>query len=66
MSKENKTQKLVEALQEVAAKKYSVGDEVKAYGKDCKIVEILGEGRFHCKNLVEPFDSFVVLSAEFE
>lgn len=66
MTKENKTQKLVETLQEVKAKKYKVGDEVKAYGKNCKIVEVLEENRFHCKNLVEPWDSFVVLVEEFE
>lgn len=55
------TQKLVQTLQEVAEKKYKVGDEVKAYGKTCKIVEVLGTDRYHCKNLVEPWDSFVVL-----
>jgi len=60
------TQKLVQTLQAVAEKKYKVGDEVKAYGKNCKIVEVLEEGRFHVKNLESPFDSFVVLAAEFE
>jgi len=64
--KENKTQKLVQTLQSVAEKKYKVGDEVKAYGKNCKIVEVLEEGRFHVKNLQEPWDSFVVLVEEFE
>lgn len=66
MTKENKAQKLVETLQAVAEKKYKVGDEVKAYGKNCKIVEVLDTNRYHCKNLESPFDSFVVLVAEFE
>ena len=45
---------------------YKRGDEVKAYGKNCKIVEVLAEGRYHCKNLESPFDSFVILVEEFE
>lgn len=68
--KNTKTQEikeLVEAVKQVAEKKtYKVGDEVNAYGKSCKVVEVLEEGRYHCKNLVEPFDSFVVLVEEFE
>ena len=60
------TQKLVQTLQSVAEKKYKVGDEVKAYGKNCKIVEVLEPNRFHVKNLENPFDSFVVLVEEFE
>lgn len=66
MKDKKETQKLVQTLQSVAEKKYKVGDEVKAYGKNCKIVEILEEGRFHVKNLESPFDSFVVLVTEFE
>lgn len=58
---------LVEAVKQVAEKKtYKVGDEVKAYGKNCKVVEVLDTDRYHVKNLVEPFDSFVVLVEEFE
>ena len=58
---------LVEVVKRVAEKKsYKLGDEVKAYGKNCKIVEVLDEGRYHCKNLESPFDSFVVLVEEFE
>ena len=40
---------------------YKLGDEVKAYGKNCKIVEVLDVGRYHLKNLQEPYDSFVAL-----
>ena len=58
---------LVEAVKQVAeSRTYKLGDEVKAYGKNCKIVEVLAEGRYHCKNLASPFDSFVVLVEEFE
>lgn len=58
---------LVEAVKQVAeSRTYKLGDEVKAYGKNCKIVEVLEEGRYHCKNLNEPYDSFVVLVEEFE
>ena len=58
---------VIEAIKKVAEKKsYKLGDEVKAYGKNCKIVEVLAEGRYHCKNLESPFDSFVVLVEEFE
>ena len=66
MTKEN-IKEVQEAIKKVAEKKsYKVGDQVKAYGKDCKIVEVLEEGRFHLKNLQEPYDSFVVLVEEFE
>ena len=58
---------LVEVVKRVAEKKvYKLGDEVKAYGKNCKIVEVLEPNRFHVKNLDSPFDSFVVLVEEFE
>ena len=58
---------VIEAIKKVAEKKsYKLGDEVKAYGKNCKIVEVLDEGRYHCKNLREPYDSFVALVEEFE
>ena len=58
---------LVEVVKQVAeSRTYKLGDEVKAYGKNCKIVEVLAEGRYHCKNLESPFDSFVVLVEEFE
>lgn len=64
MTKEN-IKEVKEAIKKVAEKKsYKVGDQVKAYGKDCKIVEVLDEGRFHVKNLVSPFDSFVILENE--
>lgn len=66
MKDKKETQNLVQTLQAVAEKKYKVGDEVKAYGKNCKIVEVLEDGRFHVKNLESPFDSFVVLVTEFE
>ena len=63
-TKEN-IKEVKEAIKKVAEKKsYKVGDQVKAYGKDCKIVEVLDEGRFHVKNLVSPFDSFVILENE--
>ena len=58
---------LVEVVKRVAENRtYNLGDEVKAYGKNCKIVEVLDVGRYHCKNLESPFDSFVVLVEEFE
>ena len=58
---------LVEAVKQVAENRtYKLGDEVKAYGKNCKIVEVLESNRFHVKNLDSPFDSFVVLGEEFE
>ena len=63
-TKEN-IKEVKEAIKKVAEKKsYKVGDQVKAYGKDCKIVEVLDEGRFHLKNLQEPYDSFVILENE--
>ena len=58
---------VIEAIKKVAEKKaYKLGDEVKAYGKNCKIVEVLDVGRYHLKNLASPFDSFVALVEEFE
>ena len=67
MTKENKIQEVKQAIEKVAEKKsYKLGDEVKACGKNCKIVEVLEEGKFHVKNLDSPFDSFVVLVEEFE
>ena len=67
MTKENKIQEVKQVIAKVAEKKtYKLGDEVKAYGKNCKIVEVLDVGRYHCKNLESPFDSFVVLAEEFE
>ena len=58
---------LVEVVKRVAEKKsYKLGDEVKAYGKNCKIVEVLDVDRYHLKNLQEPYDSFVALVEEFE
>ena len=66
-TKENKIQEVKQAIEKVAEKKsYKLGDEVKAYGKSCKIVEVLEPNRFHVKNLQEPYDSFVVLVEEFE
>ena len=58
---------VIEAIKKVAEKKaYKLGDEVKAYGKNCKIVEVLDVDRYHLKNLQEPYDSFVALVEEFE
>ena len=66
-TKENKIQEVKQAIEKVAEKKrYKIGDEVKTYGKNCKIVEVLESNRFHVKNLDSPFDSFVVLVEEFE
>lgn len=63
-TKEN-IKEVQEAIKKVAEKKsYKVGDRVKAYGKDCKIVELLETNRFHVKNLQEPYDSFVILENE--
>jgi len=65
--KENKIQEVKQAIAKVAEKKiYKLGDEVKAYGKNCKIVEVLDVDRYHLKNLQEPYDSFVALVEDFE
>ena len=65
-TKEN-IKEVQEAIKKVAEKKsYKLGDEVKAYGKNCKIVEVLDVDRYHLKNLQEPYDSFVALVEEFE
>lgn len=65
--KEKNIEQVKEAIKKVAEKKsYKVGDQVKAYGKDCKIVEVLDVDRYHLKNLQEPYDSFVALVEEFE
>ena len=73
MTKENKIQEVkqvtevIGTIKKVAEKKaYKLGDEVKAYGKNCKIVEVLDVDRYHLKNLQEPYDSFVALVEEFE
>ena len=66
-TKENKIQEVKQAIAKVAENRtYKLGDEVKAYGKSCKIVEVLDVGRYHLKNLQEPYDSFVALVEEFE
>ena len=66
-TKENKIQEVKQAIEKVAENRtYKLGDEVKAYGKNCKIVEVLDVGRYHLKNLQEPYDSFVALVEEFE
>ena len=66
-TKESKIQEVKQAIEKVAEKKsYKLGDEVKAYGKNCKIVEVLDVDRYHLKNLQEPYDSFVTLVEEFE
>ena len=58
---------VTEAIKKVAeSRTYKLGDEVKAYGKNCKIVEVLDVDRYHLKNLQEPYDSFVALVEEFE
>ncbi len=67
MTKENKIQEVKQAIEKVAENRtYKLGDEVKAYGKNCKIVEVLDEGKFHLKNITFPFDSFVVDVNEFD
>jgi hypothetical protein len=67
MTKVNKIQEVKQAIEKVAENRnYKLGDEVKAYGKSCKIVEVLESSRFHVKNLDSPFDSFVALVEEFE
>ena len=67
MTKENKIQEVKQAIAKVAENRtYKRGDEVKAYGKNCKIVEVLDVDRYHLKNLQEPYDSFVALVEEFE
>ena len=66
-TKENKIQEVKQAIAKVAEKKsYKLGDEVKAYEKNCKIVEVLAEERYHCKKLESHFDICVVLAEEFE
>ena len=64
-TKENKIQEVKQAIEKVAEKKiYKLGDEVKAYGKNCMIVEVLDVDRYHLKNLQEPYDSFVAIVDE--
>ena len=66
-TKENKIQEVKQAIEKVAEKKtYKLGDEVKAYGKNCKIVEVLDVDRYHLKNLESPYNSFIVLTNELE
>ena len=66
-TKENKIQEVKQDIAKVAENRtYKLGDEVKAYGKNCKIVEVLDVERYHLKNLQEPYDSFVALVEEFE
>lgn len=66
-TKENKIQEVKQSIAKVAENRtYKIGDEVKAYGKNCKIVEVLDVGRYHLKNLQEPYDSFIALVEEFE
>lgn len=66
MTKEN-IKEVQEAIKKVAeSRTYKLGDEVKACGKNCKIVEVLDVDRYHLKNLQEPYDSFVALVEEFE
>lgn len=66
-TKENKIQEVKQAIEKVAENRtYKLYDEVKAYGKNCKIVEVLDVDRYHLKNLQEPYDSFVALVEEFE
>ena len=66
-TKENKIHEVKQAIEKVAENRtYKLGGEVKAYGKNCKIVEVLDVGRYHLKNLQEPYDSFVALVEEFE
>ena len=66
-TKENKIQEVKQVIAKVAeSRTYKRGDEVKAYGKNCKIVEVLDVERYHLKNLQEPYDSFVALVEEFE
>lgn len=66
MTKEN-IKEVQEAIKKVAEKKsYKVGDQIKACGKDCKIVEVLETNLFHVKNLNETFDSFIVTTEEIE
>ena len=58
---------VIEVIKKVAENRtYKLGDEVKAYGKNCKIVEVIDVDRYHLKNLQEPHDSFVALVGEFE
>lgn len=45
---------------------YQRGDLVFVQGKDCVIVEVIAEGRFHVKNIDSPYDSFIVLVGELE
>ena len=66
-TKENKIQEVKQVIAKVAENRtYKLYDEVKAYGKNCKIVEVLEPNRFHVKNLQEPYDSFIALVEEFE
>lgn len=43
---------------------YKRGDEFEFRGKQVKVVEVIEDGRLHCKNLNPPHDSFIVLESE--
>ncbi len=60
------SEKTKETKKTTEKKIYKLGDEVKVKGKDCKIVEVLEDAKFHLKNMNEPFDSFFALEGEFE
>lgn len=38
---------------------YRIGDVVELWDKTVQIVEVLDAGKYHVKNQVEPFDSFI-------
>lgn len=42
------------------------GDLVKYQGQNYRIVEVIEPDRFHVKNPVEPFNSFIVLESELD
>jgi len=49
---------------EVQAAPLKRGDSLFTQGKDTQVVEVLEPGRYHVKNKVFPFDSFIVLDSE--
>lgn len=41
---------------------YNYGDILEVLDKTVKIVDVLDSGRYHCKNVNAPFDSFIIAS----
>ena len=68
-TKENKIHEVKQAIEKVAEKKeyveeYKVGDEYILNTEVYKVVEVLGNGDYHLKNTVPPYNSFLTTDDE--